>query len=340
MTYFDQYESFYTDKQGFFSQDNSPKTVKERAGDDQHNYRFLAKNRLLIEQEFNQMFASLQKKGADKKEFWLYCYYCCTMLENYYIAYGKPCQIAKYAALSNKILSCYNEGRFIEDPVDVRSLQEKITADLGKLASTPKHTTQIRDWLGFGNIYRILFVFSRLATKQSLLLARDLQWIEKLDQILGTHTDVDKMVSTINAPANLFNALSVGFFAARFILNTGVLLKHMFAPTEEERLLSMGARLYQELSKRHCVMLNDVVWGTVNGLTNFASFFNISAPVANGVTAGFLVFDVSLLVYRRHLAEQEYLLKRSQYEGEKIHYNDLMKKTTTLLENQKYLKHY
>ena len=349
MTIFEGYKSFYTDKQGFFSQVNSINGADARVSNDEHNYRFLADNRVLIEQEFNQMFTSLKKNGTDRDEFWLYCYYCSKMLERYYAANlnagndpeNQPQQVKDYQEWSDLLRHRYLYKAFPAEPVDLRTLQTKIATDLGKLVSTPKHTSKINDWLGFVNIYRILCVFSRLATKQSLLFARELQWFDKLEQLIGRHTDVDGMVSVINSPAPIFNALSVAFFAARFIVNSGVILKHTFAPSEAEEILSMSERFCQEVNKLHCVLLNDVVWGTINGLTNYAAYFNMSGPVANGLTAGFLVFDVSLLLYRRHLAEQEYKLKRAQYEGEKIHYNALMSKPeATLDEMKRYQKHY
>jgi hypothetical protein len=143
------------------------------------------------------------------------------------------------------------------------------------------------------------------------------------------------MVSKINATANVFNVLSVGVFVARFIINAGLLIKHTFFPTDEERALSAKARFYQELSLRHCQMLNDVVWGSINLLTNYSYFFHISAPVANGLTIGFLCFDAALLLYRHRLAEKEYLYKKAQYLGEKKNHEALMNGVSLSIEDMK-----
>ena len=150
-----------------------------------------------------------------------------------------------------------------------------------------------------------------------MLLARDLKWLDKLDVIFGLHTDVDGMVAMINAPAGIFNVLSVGLFAARFILNAGIILKHTLFPVEGEDAVSMGSRWSNAFNERFCTMLNDVAWGSVNGLCNYSEYFNLSAAFAGWLTAGFLVFDVALLLYRRKLAYEDYLLKREQYEFEK-----------------------
>ena len=88
------YADFLADKQGFFSDVTTEENASTRA--QEKNYTFLAKNRLLIEQEFTQMFSVLQKEGDNRREFWLYCYYCCKMLESYYTSYHKLREANKY----------------------------------------------------------------------------------------------------------------------------------------------------------------------------------------------------------------------------------------------------
>ncbi|AHE68473.1 hypothetical protein [Legionella oakridgensis] len=315
-----QYQPFVMDKQSFFSSSvDSINKVRTRVS--QKEYEFLSKNQLLIEQEFNQLFASLKKNPKHREAFWLYCYYCSLMLQSYYQGYGKFDQAEKYHKLSEEIAYFYEQGVFPDAPT-VQSWQNQFSKDLGELASTLKHASKIRSWVSFTNITRLQIVFSRLTLKQSLAIIQGSSFLEKLDEILGRHTDIDGMLSTLDKPAAVLNVLSVGVFAARFVINIGLILKHTFVPSEAEKSLSLKERFAKELGKRHCDLLNDMVWATVNGLTNYAKYFNISAPVANWVTAGFLLFDVSLLVYRRWLAEQEYLLKKEQYLQEKAQHAD------------------
>ena len=329
MVYSARYSLFAADKREFFAHVGTTNHAKISSEASQHSYRFLAENKFFIEQEFNHTFAILKDKGNDREAYWLYCYYCCIMLQKYYskYAYDKPDQAEKYRKLAAMLSYRCEYKRFkaeaTNDDTFIHRLNKHITADLSSLVSTPQHTTKIRDWLGFVNIYRLLFVFSRLAVRQSLVMAKELLWFEKLGKLLGRHIDVDGMIAIIKAPTDVFNVLSVGLFAARFILNTGVMLKHTFAPSHNEKSLKAAERLYQELIKRHCVMLNDFVWSTINLLSNYSAVFNISASVANGLTALFLIFDVSLLIYRQHLAEQEYMLKRAQYISDKKYYEKL-----------------
>lgn len=339
MVYSAQYSSFSADKKNFFLKSKTVREVGLRVKDKSKDYEFLANNRLLIEQEFNQLFVSLQNQKGDNKDFWLYCYYCCKMLQSYYSAYGKKDKAEYYKTQSDKLDNRCKKGSLPED--EVLSLKQKIAADLGVLVSTPAHIAKIRDWVVFANIYRLHATFCRLTVRQSILLADELKWLNILEQKFGFRADVNGMVSTLNSPAPFFNVLSVGLFVARFIINAAMLLKHTFIPaTDEEKSLGIKKRFYQELYTRHWVMINDAVWGVTNLLTNYNALFSIAAPVASWLTASILVFDVAWLFYRRYLVGQELDVKEAQYRSEKLNYQTLMHGASIRCEEmQKYQKH-
>jgi hypothetical protein len=315
-----RFDAFYADKQTFFKEVFIIQEAQNRSKE-QHDFAFQASNRIYFEKQFNHIFSSLKKHGDHRDEFWLYCYYCTLILYSYNVTYGKKAQATKYAQLRDDIAHRIERGHLPKKSHNeegfLAHFQRKLSEDLGELFSTPFHTTKIRDWLGFANIYRIHFLFCRLTVKQSLLVARDLKLFDKLDDILGRHTDVDAMVSVINAPAEIFNVLSVGLFAARLVLNAGVLVKHTFFPANGEEVIPAPTRGSYALNDRLCTILNDIAWGSVNGVCNFAKYSKISDFFAGWLTAGFLVFDVSLLLYRRHCAYKEYVQVRDQYEYEK-----------------------
>ncbi|KTC84964.1 hypothetical protein [Legionella brunensis] len=285
-----------------------------------HDYGFVATNRLLIEQEFNQLFMTLKKRGANSDEFAFYCYYCCLMLKQYYEAYENQDKVEDYNRLLRDLRALCIQGKLPVPVVKKESfftaLQNKIAADIKDLLNTPRRLSKLRDRVATSNLNRIYWFFCRTTIKNSLLLARDLKLLEKLGNILGKEVNVDDIVHTLEAPNGVMRFLSVGFFAVRFIMNAGMVLKHTCFPSEEERRLDWKKRFSNEIYKRHATFLNDVVWGTVNCVTNYNEAFGISAPVAGWVVAGFLFFDVCLIMWRRHLEEQEYLTKRSQYRKE------------------------
>ncbi|CEK12243.1 hypothetical protein [Legionella hackeliae] len=285
-----------------------------------HDYGFLATNKLLIEQEFSQQFATLKHRGLDSNEFHFYCYYCCTMLKLYYEIYEQEAKVKDYNELLAELNTFCLDGKIPKAAINLdgffTKIGKQIAADLTELINTPKKLSKIRDKVALSNLNRIYWYFCRTTIKNTLILARDLKWLEKLGNVLGKEVNVDDIVHTLETPNGVLRFLSVGFFAVRFIMNAGMLLKHVLKPSPKEKQLDWTKRFTNEMYKRHATFLNDIVWGTVNCLTNYNEAFGISAPVAGWVVAGFMFFDVCLILWRRHLEEKEYLTKRSQYVNE------------------------
>jgi len=309
-----KFREFNIDRQDFFA--NDIKTINVKLAQKcaaQKEYKFLQSNLSLIEEEFNQLFTTLKENGKDRKEFWVYCFYCSLMMKNYYLAYGNNIAVEKYNKLSDELKDIC-EGKALPKNEDdfLKALNKKILDDLKELASTPFHTTKIRNWLGYVNLNRINYAFCRSTVKQFLLFANEIKWIETLSKMSGSQINIDGMVATINSVSPIFNILSVGLFAMRLMINTGIMLKHTLMQSNTD----MKTRFFHELDKRHIVMLNDIAWGTVNFVTNFPGISQISAAAANWLTLGFLIFDFSIVMYQRCRIEKEYLLKKSQLTAE------------------------
>jgi hypothetical protein len=424
MVYASQNAAFRRDKQRFFSQfpsvtnlDIQLNTIDSQVQN--IGYSFLLRNKAALEEEFTQMFAVLQQQDDENKEvFWLYCYYCASLLEAFYNAYSQPGNAEKYRKLRKKIKDHLNHDTENSEAEKsfIQSLQVSFLEGFRNLVSAPFHLSQIRDYVAYSNLCRIYWTFCRLTLTQGLAVVKDLKLIDMLDAILGTHTDVDKIIGAIQAPTFVINYFSVGFFLMRFMIDGGLLLRHTFFPTElekgEENSCEInyldnfngtpsleyyrnsyimvpdendtGIKLYyisksgtaerltirdkhklkqallaklndnpsirlsaaeireiitahtdhvpepttcfdrfkHELYKRHCNFLNDLVWATVNFLTNFNQVVHISGPVAGYLTSVFLVFDVAMALYKCNLAKQEYLTKKAQYIAERNEYND------------------
>lgn len=64
------------------------------------SYTTLLKNQKALEVEFIQMFAVLQKQKDENDEknkaFWLYCYFCATLLEAFHKAYSQQSKEEEY----------------------------------------------------------------------------------------------------------------------------------------------------------------------------------------------------------------------------------------------------
>ncbi|GGI86969.1 hypothetical protein [Legionella impletisoli] len=319
--------TYREDKQSFFKTIATPTTtptihlIREEAK--KKDYAFAATYLSDIEQDFNDLFNALQQNGENRDKFWYYCYYCALILQFYYKAYGKKELTEKYKQLAEEISTRYEDQKFAKPTLASESylntLGKQLASDLSALAKTPLHSSKIKDMAALANITRMQIVFSRIFLQQTLIVLKESELIGKL---IGRRGAIDGMLNMLDKPTGVFNVLSVGLFAIRFTMNVGTLLKHTFFPNTEEAKLPMAERFRKEFNKRHCEMLNDLVWGTVNGLTNYAHYFKISASAAGWTMAAFLVFDVALLMYRRRLAEEDYFNRRAQYIQELENYKD------------------
>lgn len=288
------------------------------------NYRFLAQNRSLMEHEFRNLFAILQKKGEARETHWSLCYYYCRMLEKYYQAYENTREQEKYATAAETIRTwCTAKPSVVDDEKlqqeqqsFLASLWQKFTDSVLDILSMPLHLSKMRTKIGLLNIYRIYWAFCRIALTNTLILMRDKGWIERLGTMLNKHIDVKKIIAVLEKPAEAFRAMSVAFFAIRFLFNFTMMFKHGLFPSEQEEILTTKERFLAEAKKRLPDFMNDIVWGTVNLLSNYAPALHIAAPVAGWLTGGFLFFDVALLLVRRQLAKNDYDIKKAQYQHE------------------------
>lgn len=298
---------FFNHKQAFFqAPDLAGHTFEYERIHAPTDFVFLSNHRSTIEHEFNELYASLKKleNKAINREYWLFCYQTCYMLKTYYDTYS-PEKAAEYSALLT-LIERESEGKQ-SPPSKHLSLVEKIHRDLDYLIKLPFSSLKIRNALGNASAYRLSSRFTLLTLKEMLLIARQFQLLDMLEKILGRHINI----SILDAPLGIYNALSVGIFAARFVMNSLMLIKHVFFPVELEKALPMVERLYGEVGKRHYHLLNDGIWSTVNGLTNYA---HLSSNYAGSLLLGFLVFDGLLLSFELYLLEEEYAIKKREYE--------------------------
>ncbi len=215
-------------------------TVDERV--ETINYAYLIQNQNRIETEFNDLFKMLDK-NHDNDIFWLYCYYCAAMLNSFYEAYGQKENAKKFEDFKTEIKNFLNTNQFTnqEEPASFSlKLRKSIKTSFNNLVTAPGHISQVRDYVAFANLCRLYWAFCRLTLTQSLNLAKELKLIEKLDALIGTHTDVDKIIAVFKAPIGVINYFSVGFFLTRFIIDAGLLVKHTFFPTKAEKGLIQG----------------------------------------------------------------------------------------------------
>ena len=262
MSYEDVFSDFTQDKREFFASINSFEEARKRAQNDEHDYGFVGPNEKLIRDEFNLVISQLRKGQINENIFWFYLYYCCIMLQTYHRAYGQKDKAKEFLRLRVQIKHRSTQNAYPKSTNNdffFAYLADKIS-NMEDLANIAKSTTKIKKMSAWPNINRIYWFFCRTAIAKSLHLARDMQWIDKLATFLDKPIDVENIIANLETPNELLRMLSVGFFATRFIINAGLLLKHVFFPTEEEEKLDMKNVFLTKFSKRHGVLLNDFVW--------------------------------------------------------------------------------
>ena len=254
MVYSGQNAALIKDKQHFFSTNARKSNSFDFKGIDkqvrQIDYSFLLANRSALETEFTEMFTLLQKEDSKNKAvFWLYCYYCASMLEQFYRAYGQKSQEEDYKQIKKKIKRHLTKKEKKDDKQKeesfIQSLYHSFLTSINNLVNAPFHIAQIRNHVAYANLLRLYWTFTRLTLVQGLSVAKSSHLIDKLDALLHTHTDVDKIISTIQAPSGVLNYFSVGFFLARFLIDGALLLKHTFFPSSLEKDEESGCELHR-----------------------------------------------------------------------------------------------
>jgi hypothetical protein len=183
----------------------------------------------------------------------------------------------------------------------------------------------IKEGTGLLHLNRIYWTFFRITLGYSLVET----------QI----PDAAAIKQFISIPNEACNVGSAGLLYFRFLINVSLIAKHvhfskLFQGTKGRT--EFKEELYDELDKRGVQMMNDIVWGTVNLLTNFDAssqsligqvidmgsvslpFVNASPiPVASIVTAAFLLFDVALNTYQwRYRDLPKYKRDKARLENE------------------------
>lgn len=270
MAFSKQNEAFTNDKIQFFTQlhrneINSLDDISKRAA--KTSYSFILDNQKSLEAEFNLLFNVLQKQRNEDDlkniAFWKYCYYCCTLLEAFHQAYSQHSKVEKYKEIKKNILDrllkktkedAKKEKTFLE------SLRKSFSDSFDNLRKAPAHLSQIRDYVAYLNLCRVYWVFCRLTLTKGFTLAKELQILEKLDAILGTHTDADKIIDFIKAPNGVLNYLSVGLFLIRFAIDFGYLVQHTWFPTEGEKRIKRQLLSGLNLNCKNVIVTLRMTW--------------------------------------------------------------------------------
>lgn len=281
----------------------------------ENNFQFQIENINTLETEFRDLFDTLSKQRLkNPNAFWYYCYYCATLLEEFFKNYHQKKNAQFYADKKAEIAKYLDGTSQNESKKFLKTLKADLASGLKKIGSTPCHITEIRDYLALSNLCRLYWVFTRLTLTQAFTMAKNSHIFDKLYGMLGsTHIDTDKILKAFKTPNGILNYLSVGLFLGRFIIEAGLLIRHTFFPKDGEKEAPLLTRFSYEFKKRGCNLANDFVWGTINFLCNFNAISHLPTAWSLPLTSIFLSFDVCLMFLKYCIAERDYKVNRQHY---------------------------
>ena len=302
---------FVDDKQMFFQSVDQLTIDQVSVRAKGKDLSFLTMHRQSIEHEFNNLNAVL-KTNEDK--YLKSLLYMASMLKNYHDAENVTgIEAIQYSELCDAIKKRI-AGQAVVLP-NKKTLVETFARDVSDLSLIPFSNEKLRKLSGKANLQRLSTRFSMITVQQTLLLANQYHYLDSLEVLMGRQVNI----AILDAPIGVYNALSVGLFGFRFLLNLSMLLKRTFTPVDG---LTMGEVFNDEFKKRYYQMTNDLVWGVVNGLSNYATYFHIAAPVTGYLMIGFTVFDIIWLYHLLDQTDRNFLSKKQEY----LEYQALLEK--------------
>ena len=211
-----------------------------------------------------------------------------------------------------------------DDELSVQnSYAQQWLADRWTAANTAPVSTTI-DWMSDINWYRLYWVW----TGGSGGFLGSILDLEPVKQLPGR----DQASNRLESPGNTLGHCSWVLYSTRFLLNLGLMLKHTTAQlgqlNEDEQQVDAARRWQAQWDQRKFIMLNDLVWGWVNG-SSFMWFTSSVSP-AMGVIGGLLnvilmSFDVSMAMLdlseqtRLYQDESEQLKARLAASQQQLH---------------------
>ena len=274
-------------------------------------------------------FEAMKDADQEKKRLlWFYLRHFCEMRLLFFKSYHKQCNVELYEKALKDIDAIY-ENKSIVEPT-IYSFLEYFYKDVKKsvvnFSTAFLSSSGFRDNIAYINLLRIYWAFWKATLSKVLPLLRDAGFMDSMEKTLHQPTFDKELLQAMEVLTIYVYVCSVAFFVIKFFINAWNLGWHTFFPRKEEANSTMGERFSYELSKRYDAFGNDGAWGVVNGLTNFNKFFNISDPVAMWLVAGFLFYDLALILLIRHVKEAAYLRQCREYEKEREDVQALLNK--------------
>lgn len=303
--------TFAQSKLSFFDKKNQ-RLGKVRTAASQYHFSYTYAHINALELEFKAMYQlhclnkkrqlaeTEQKEAARANAFMVF--FAAEILKSHYDKYHNK---EKQQFYQDKILE-------LECDLSATPIGEPITIDAPKSFSTVKYlrkkaqallrTSLIRDACTMANMNRIYWIFCRM-TAIEVSDATTLRYRELVSHL-------------VNRSADLSSALSVILFGLRLVIDLMMIAKHTFFAKGEEAKLNRLTRFKREFLKRASDMLNNIVWGSINFLTNYRNISLFGETTCNYILVGLLFYDVLFLSLKHYEGKRAYTKARDQLDAE------------------------
>lgn len=267
--------------------------------------------------QLNIEFLSLYKLFISNKDYLKkdseivsYLHYLCELMIQYYQddydpEYLKDIEKKKKEIEAFMLENSSRENQTIKFPT---FLLDGIKNNAMDYASSFASTSKLREHISSLHTNWIYWNYSRAVANHAIIYLQNSGFsdlIKEINKKIGHHYNPESFNELLDTSRETLRALSVGLRALRLTINLVALVEHIIYASISEELSSQKV-LEQEIEKRGFTMVNDLVWGTVNLLTNYKEFFHISSEAASQINFVFLAFDVALLLARWSFEADKY----------------------------------
>lgn len=224
-------------------------------------------------------------------------YYTSCLLVEYFHSYRSPALEKKHQQTQAEVEAyllgiAYKNDEFAKSFIKTLAQQ---AFDKHNFIDLFLKASKFRDTMSSINFKRIYWIYCHLAVNQTIAIGEQIKLIN-----IDSANTVKSDLNTIN-PA--LNFISVAFYAARLLLEVGLLLKHTIWPDSQEAEVYWQKRLSREWDKRKINILNNLIWGIVNLVTNYTY---AGLPIASQITAAVFMVDIVFAVWARKSAKENY----------------------------------
>lgn len=271
-------------------------------------FKFSSENRTAIEQQIG-LLADVARDNhfQDKDEDYK------SRVEDYYRKYKKTlhqdavlgdnfANITIYAPKSDKNAKSSNTSSAVTN---------KIRKDTLDLIYMFLHTSMLQKFLNFINKYRVTLIFYRFTWMSFWSLAAKLDWLDRDGNLAGIYIDQDGLRDF----GEVFLAYSLAIYGLRLLMVIGLVLKHLFIPTDAEKCRKPLERLYLEIKKHWYFFINDTAKEIITFMILFPEFFNLASVYIPLLTGALVLLDLIKSIYR--LIKESLVYKQTKEDLEK-----------------------